>query len=516
METMFITKLDVLRVKASAPKGSVVSTNLSYTNPEICSGVKTNLQSPFLGQMPPERSKSKGSVGETAIASLPIGVLCPGDAVVVRVSNPSNYPTLSPLRLSPSAFVAHAPMVYETNTTYVFTYSLPVPARLSGTGWGDVCTLGNITAVAENCAGCSAMEMAHHSQDACDSSSGFWCSAQGDGFCYTPGFYGGSGLAQIETIGASAAFGVENRTDLSISSWNASLSTVVYGSAGIFVGATSPAFTCPSSLLSVQAGSPASLFVGALQVDGNPGAVCSGTLMGQNSFITAAHCVVDSLGFSSSARIHLGSSDLALGASYDVLGAVYPSGYSTGTPVNDSAIILLDYDGSDQSPFQVSPVIGLTFDVFGWGVTSLASRFTASELHDIPVVVSKCDDLLCFSSSVASTCPGDSGGPLVSGTAVGASVSAGACQPGSVSKGTPVAVSILRAADCFNNARCDGLTLWTPTNFATPTSRASKMGATTILGFCVGAFLLVMGILITVLATRRPKSKPPRKLPMYA
>jgi hypothetical protein len=169
------------------------------------------------------------------------------------------------------------------------------------------------------------------------------------------------------------------------------------------------------------------LAVGALlQYDGGWGNVCTGTLVTDRHFLTAAHCASDWRGDPLSAgelRVAFGDDADSPLATYEVLSvSVNPGygGYSAKTG-EDHAVLTLDGNPMADhgiSPIPISrtsprPLIGHYVQQAGFGTTE--SSYNNTRLWWTPELVSGVSDadgeLIVDGQGYSSVCNGDSGGP---------------------------------------------------------------------------------------------------------
>jgi trypsin len=167
---------------------------------------------------------------------------------------------------------------------------------------------------------------------------------------------------------------------------------------------------------------------GALLLDG--GQICSGTLIGCHTFLTAAHCVCDNGSFASCGTPVPADYDVYLqhGGLFGVSAIDVNPSYVFGV-AGDVAVITLDdeVDGVPPTPINTSasPVFGTIGTIAGFGLTEggggdtgmlrQGSVVTASCAGSVPQPAHVCWE---FTAPVgplgtdSNTCSGDSGGPL--------------------------------------------------------------------------------------------------------
>lgn len=196
--------------------------------------------------------------------------------------------------------------------------------------------------------------------------------------------------------------------------------------------------------------------VGALLVDFKPGlfGICSGTLIGCGTFLTAAHCVCSGLDSSTCGTPDPSDFKVYLqhGGIFDVGSVVVNPAFDFGT-ASDVAVLTLSnpVTGIVPTPINTSgtPPLGTFGDIAGFGITSGVNDDLGLK-REGSVVSASCFDLVpepahicwAFADPVgapgtdSNTCNGDSGGPLfmnIGGSDAVAGVTSGGfnsnCQP---------------------------------------------------------------------------------------
>lgn len=201
---------------------------------------------------------------------------------------------------------------------------------------------------------------------------------------------------------------------------------------------------------------------GALLVDFKPGlfGICSGTLIGCGTFLTAAHCVCDVSADDFSTCGAPNPSDFKVylqhGGIFDVSSVAVNPAFDFGV-AGDVAVLTLSSQvtGIVPTPINTSgtPPLGTSGDIAGFGITSGASDdfglkregsvVSASCFGSVPEPAHICwafADPVGAPGADSNTCSGDSGGPLfmnVGGSEVVAGVTSGGfnsnCQPSDLS-----------------------------------------------------------------------------------
>jgi trypsin len=161
------------------------------------------------------------------------------------------------------------------------------------------------------------------------------------------------------------------------------------------------------------------------------GHFCGGTLIGDRSVLTAAHCIVlDKELFVAEAGI---TSLAALGEDFGIVDIAIHPGWDPTTLANDLAILTLDHSASRHGRI---PLVNLATEgalvtdgilgaVTGWGRLADMSLPDALQVAVVPVLTNATcrrlpglapfigDNELCAGEEGASICSGDSGGPLM-------------------------------------------------------------------------------------------------------
>jgi len=136
------------------------------------------------------------------------------------------------------------------------------------------------------------------------------------------------------------------------------------------------------------------------------GGLCTGTLVGRRTVITAAHCIsYGSMRF------------VAGGASYSAVRAVRHPGYSSNSLSNDIAVLVLDRDvgGIQPTPIAVSPLqVGQKLILVGYGRSSGFSNDAGTKRMGTNKISRLSSTKLWYHGTgggISGTCNGDSGGP---------------------------------------------------------------------------------------------------------
>lgn len=186
-------------------------------------------------------------------------------------------------------------------------------------------------------------------------------------------------------------------------------------------------------------GQPTSAYAetGALLMYGDASAsmldgLCSGTLIGCRTFLTAAHCVCPDGAYDATSCLREGTTDpstlrvfLPQGGSFSVAHVTISPDYSFGER-GDVAIVALDESVQGIAPAPINTLrrtdAGTTGTIVGFGTTYAGHRAAddAGVKRQGTIQTSTCpsdlpsDTHVCwsFSGSASNTCEGDSGGPL--------------------------------------------------------------------------------------------------------
>jgi V8-like Glu-specific endopeptidase len=154
----------------------------------------------------------------------------------------------------------------------------------------------------------------------------------------------------------------------------------------------------------------------AYLIDGGNGGLCSATLVGPRTVLTAAHCAE---GSTSADQVFFGSSLYEPGATVDVASAVVHDGYNPSSGVLDLGLLILDRDAStDPIALNDEPVdgawIGRSLHVVGYGNDDVYAGSTAGIKRETDVELVGVDGHLIYHESDGhNTCSGDSGGPVL-------------------------------------------------------------------------------------------------------
>ena len=154
----------------------------------------------------------------------------------------------------------------------------------------------------------------------------------------------------------------------------------------------------------------------AYLVDGGDGGLCSATLIGPRTVLTAAHCANAS---TPSDQVFFGSSLFEPGATIDVASAVVHDGYNASSGVLDLALLILDRDASTD-PIALNDErvdgdwIGRSLHVVGYGNDDVYAGTTAGIKRETDVELVGIEGHLIYHESDGhNTCSGDSGGPVL-------------------------------------------------------------------------------------------------------